>query len=420
MGLAFEAATRAKAASKTLARLSLSARNEGLFALAQALEVKAPLILAANAQDIAVAKEKGTPEPLLDRLLLTEDRIQAMANAVREIALQPDVLGNVVSGHVTANGLRIEKVSVPLGVVAVIYEARPNVTADACALSLKSGNACVLRGGSMAARTNEAIITALRGALESCGINPDAFVSLAEADRSVTQELMGLTGLIDVLIPRGGASLIQSCVENAKVPIIETGTGNCHIYVHSEANLEMARRILINAKTQRPGVCNAAESLVLDREIAKTHLNEFVTDMLDRDVVIYLDPAGFEYLKSDMTARVHCADEELFAREFLDLALSIAIVEGIDEAITHINAHSTGHSEAIVTDSYEAAERFLREVDSTSVYVNASTRFTDGGMFGLGAEIGISTQKLHARGPMGASALTSTKYLIRGCGQVRE
>ena len=359
--------------------------------------------------------------------MLDAGRISSIADSLDDIARQPDPLGRVVGGSTLENGLRIEQVSVPLGVVAMIYEARPNVTADAFGLCLRSGNACVLKGGSAARESCLALVDSCRAALVEAGLPADALQYVDDdAQHTQTAELLGATGLVDVLIPRGGAALIRACVEGAKVPVIETGTGNCHVYVHEAADFSKARAILMNAKTQRVGVCNAAESLLVDRAIAREFLPGALRDLVGAGVVPHVDAQTrslMESLEDDdrdaLLKGLVDATEEDWGREYLALEISVRVVSGVDEAIEHINRYGTGHSEAIVSDSYEACERFLSGVDAAVVYANASTRFTDGGVFGLGAEIGISTQKLHARGPMGASALTTTKYLARGEGQGR-
>jgi glutamate-5-semialdehyde dehydrogenase len=347
--------------------------------------------------------------------MLDEGRIAGIASAVEALAREVDPIGQVVSGHRMPNGIRLRQVRVPLGVVAMIYEARPNVTADAAALCVKTGNAAVLRGGSLAIHSCLAISDVLAEAATSAGLPEHAIQSITSTDRAAADELMSLHGLIDVLIPRGGAGLIRNCVENSRVPVIETGVGNCHIYVHSGADADMALRIVLNAKCQRPGVCNAAESLLVDDAVCDTHLPAILRALHEAGVELH----GDERTRALGVTDVIPATEQDWGTEYLDLKMSVKVVAGLDEAIAHINTYGTQHSEAIVTGDYEAAERFLDEIDAAAVYVNASTRFTDGGEFGLGAEIGISTQKLHARGPMGLAALTSTKYLAMGDGQVR-
>jgi glutamate-5-semialdehyde dehydrogenase len=410
-------AVRAKEASRALAKTSSTQRNRALLAMAHALMAHSEEILAANAKDMDAAKAKHTAAPLLDRLALDPQRLKSVSEAVKSLAVLPDPIGEVVSGSRMPNGIWLQQVRVPLGVVAMIYEARPNVTADAAALSVKTGNAVILRGGSMAIESCVAIASVLARAATGAGLPENSIQIISSIDREDTDELMTLHGLVDVLIPRGGAGLISYVVENAKVPVIETGTGNCHIYVHRSADPEMARRIIINAKCDRPGVCNAAESLLIDEEIYEHALPPILKS---------LEFEGVEVIADEKTralgaiTRIRPATEEDWATEYLDMRISVKVVTGLDEAINHINTYGTSHSEAIVTEDYEAAKRFLDEIDAAAVYVNASTRFTDGGEFGLGAEIGISTQKLHARGPMGLIALTSTKFMAMGSGQIRE
>jgi glutamate-5-semialdehyde dehydrogenase len=410
-------ALRAREAARRLASTSTSQRNGALLAMAEALVTRAPEILEANAADMAAAAEAGTPGPLLDRLMLDTGRLQSIGVALRTLARGSDPIGEVVNGRRLSNGIWLQEVRVPLGVVAMIYEARPNVTADAAGLAVKTGNAVILRGGSLAEHTNNVMTAVLADAVASSGLPRDAVQQIADTSRESASELMGLYGLIDVLIPRGGAGLIRSVVQNAKVPTIETGVGNCHVYVHEHADLDMALRIIINAKVQRPGVCNAAESLVVDHGIAPVAVPRIVAALQEERVEVVGDDLSRMY---SGLARIGEATEEDWGTEYLDMKISIKVVDGIDAAIDHINRYGTRHSEAIVTDDYEAAKRFLNEVDAAAVYVNASTRFTDGGEFGLGAEIGISTQKLHARGPMGLTALTTTKWMAMGDGQIRE
>ena len=427
MSEAREKAGLAKGAARELAGASRAARERALVCAARRIREDADVIIAANARDLVRAREAGMSLPLQDRLMLDAGRISSIADSLDDIARQPDPLGRIVSGSTLENGLRVERVSVPLGVVAMIYEARPNVTADAFGLCLRSGNACVLKGGSAARESCLALVDSCRAALVEAGLPADALQYVDDdAQHTQTAELLGATGLVDVLIPRGGAALIRACVEGAKVPVIEAGTGNCHVYVHEAADFSKARAILMNAKTQRIGVCNAAESLLVDRAIAREFLPDALRDLLGADVVAHVDAETRSLIESleDADRDVLLqglvdATEEDWGREYLALEISVRVVSGVEEAIEHINRYGTGHSEAIVSDSYEACERFLSGVDAAVVYANASTRFTDGGVFGLGAEIGISTQKLHARGPMGASALTTTKYLARGEGQVR-
>ena len=420
-------ATRAKSVAPVIGRASRQVRERALVLAASNIREHSEKIVAANALDLDRAREAGMSLPLQDRLMLDFARIEAIAQSLEDIAGQEDPLGRVLSGSTISCGLRIEQVTVPIGVVAMIYEARPNVTADAFGLCVRSGNACVLKGGSAARESCLAIVDACRAALEEAGLPVDALQYVDDdAEHTQTAELLGATGLVDVLIPRGGASLIRACVEGAKVPVIETGTGNCHIYVHSSADLAKARAILMNAKTQRIGVCNAAESLLVDRSVARDYLPAMLSDLASAGVLVHADEETLsvaELVEDENRALVAShvieANDDDWGREYLALEISVRVVSDVDEAIAHINRHGTGHSEAIVADSYEACEKFLSGVDAAVVYANASTRFTDGGVFGLGAEIGISTQKLHARGPMGASALTTTKFLARGEGQTR-
>ena len=406
----------AKEASRSISFASDEARCNTVRAMARELAARADEVLAANELDMRAAAEAGTSEGLLDRLLLTPERIEAMASALSTLADLPDPVGRVLEHRTIDCGLDLQKVSVPLGLVAMVYEARPNVTADAAGICIRTGNACILRGGSMAQRSCAAIAHVLADAVESCGF-PRELVSIIETtDREATGALMSLRGVVDVLIPRGGAGLIQRCVRESLVPVIETGTGNCHVYVHASADFERARAIVMNAKTQRVGVCNACESLLVDESIADDFLPEMLSELGSAGVLIH----GDEHVRDlAFTAEFADAVEEDWGCEYLALEISVKCVSGIDEAISHINAYGTGHSEAIVAEDAEACERFLREVDASAVYANASTRFTDGGEFGLGAEIGISTQKLHARGPFAADALTTYKYVVRGEGQVR-
>ncbi len=391
---------RARAASIILASALRAQKDAALEAMAGALVDRQARILEANAADVAAARESGTPESTVDRLLLTEARIAGMAQGLREIAVLPDPVGEVVRGNTLANGLQVRQVRVPFGVVGIIYEARPNVTADAAGLTLKSGNAVLLRGSSSAARSNAAIVATLRSALETSGLPADSVQLVDSSTRDSVKELMRARGLVDVLIPRGGASLIRTVVEESSVPVIETGVGNCHIYVDDSADLDMALSILLNAKVQRPSVCNAAESLLVHAAVADEFLPGALKALADNGVTVN-------------------TNEEDFGTEFLSLQISLKIVDSLDDAIAHIRRYGSGHSEAIITSSLAAASRFTSTVDAAAVLVNASTRFVDGGELGYGAEIGISTQKLHARGPMGLPELTSTKYIITGTGQTR-
>ncbi|HET6350834.1 MAG TPA: glutamate-5-semialdehyde dehydrogenase [Coriobacteriia bacterium] len=410
-------AQRARQASRRLATTSSRERDGALHAMADALDSRAAEVLAANAADMDAARAKGTAEGLLDRLALDESRLKSIADALRALAALPDPIGEIIGGHTLPNGLELRQIRVPMGVVGMIYEARPNVTADAAGLALKTGNAVILRGGSMAMNSNLTITRVLADAATSAGMPEGAIQSIESPEHSAAEELMGLHDYIDVLIPRGGAGLIRSVVENAKVPVIETGIGNCHVYVHEAADLDMARRIVVNAKTQRPSVCNAAESLLVDEAVYREALPPIIAALEERGVLLHGDEKAMALgAASSMVAAI----DEDWGTEYHCLEMSVKVVSGLDEAVEHINTYGTKHSEAIVTGDYEAARRFLNEVDAAAVYVNASTRFTDGGEFGLGAEIGISTQKLHARGPMGLTALTSSKFIAMGDGQIRE
>ncbi len=405
---------RARAASLDLAVLRAPEKNAALNAMADAILHSAADILKANDQDVAAARAKGTPEPMIDRLALTQARIEAMAGGMRAVADLADPVGRILSGGTLDNGLRIERRSVPFGVIGIIYEARPNVTGDAAALCFKSGNACILRGGSEAVRSNAAIVSAMRRGLENLNLNPDGVILIEDTSRETARELMRLNRYLDLLIPRGGAGLIRSVVENATVPVIETGVGNCHIYVEKSADCAMAADIVFNAKTSRPSVCNAMETLLVDEAIAAETLPVIARRLAEKKVEL----RGCEKTCAILPEAIPASEAD-YAQEFLDYILAIKVVSGLDEAIAHIDRYSTGHSEAIVTRDYAAAEKFTARVDAAAVYVNASTRFTDGGEFGLGAEIGISTQKLHARGPMGLEQLVSSKYIIHGNGQIR-
>ena len=418
MGEALEKASLAKAASYQLAVLGSDVRNKALANMAARLVEHAADVMAANGADMEQARAKNTPQGLLDRLLLTPERIEGIAQCIRQVAAQPEVLGEVVEGRELYNGLQLRKVRVPLGVVAMIYEARPNVTADAAALCLKTGNACVLRGGSLARRSCLALSDVLAKAAVEAGLPENCIQSIESTSHDATDELMSLTGLVDVLIPRGGAGLIRHCVENAKVPVIETGTGNCHIYVHEAANRDLIVPILVNAKTQRVGVCNAAESLLVDESIADEVLPAALCALSEHGVVLHVDEHAGQVAERCGIETVRATRDD-WGTEYLALEMSVKCTSGLDEAISHINTYGTGHSECIISNDVAAIDAFTRGVDAAVVYSNASTRFSDGGEFGLGAEIGISTQKLHARGPMGAQALTSTKYIVNGAGQVR-
>ena len=407
-----ELARRAKAASRPLATASSAEKDAALFAAAELLEARTADVLEANAHDVAAAQDAGIAPGLVDRLRLDASRIAAMAGGLRQVASLADPVGEVLDGWVRPNGLRISRVRAPLGVVAIIYESRPNVTSDAAALCLKSGNAAFLRGSSTAVHSNTAIAAVLRESIAKVGLPEDSVVLVEDTSRAAAVEFMQQRGLVDCLIPRGGTSLIASILEHATVPFVIDGDGNCHVYVDASADLDMAESILVNAKTQRPSVCNAAESLVLHSAIAGEFLARVDTALADVELV------GDDRSRS-ILARIGPATDEDFAAEFLDLKLSVAVVDSLQAAINHVNDHSSGHSEAIVTEDLRTAERFLAEVDAAAVLVNASTRFVDGEEFGFGAEIGISTQKLHARGPMGLAQLTTAKYVVRGDGQVR-
>ncbi|MDF2569088.1 MAG: proA [Sporomusa sp.] len=404
----------AKQAARRLATLSTAVKNQALLAMADALEREQAVIVAANAKDVKRAEENGMVRPLIDRLLLNEARIKAMAEGLRQIATLPDPVGEVITGWLRPNGLAITKMRVPLGVIGIIYEARPNVTVDAAGLCLKSGNAVILRGGSEAISSNTAVTTIIAKAATTAGV-PSGAISLVETtDRQAVTAMLKLNKYLDVIIPRGGAGLIKTVVENSTVPVIETGTGVCHTFVDATADLAMAQDIAFNAKVSRPGVCNAMETLLVHRDIAA----EFLPAMLNRYHQAGVELRGCpEVMKYHQTVRP--ATEEDWADEFLDLILAVRVVDSLETALDHIATYSTRHSEAIVTRDYNNAQRFQQEVDAAAVYVNASTRFTDGCEFGFGAEIGISTQKLHARGPMGLPELTSVKYIVNGNGQIR-
>ncbi len=409
-------AQAAKAASRPLGFASDEQRVAAVRGMATALRRNADAIIAANALDMDAARAAGTSEGLLDRLLLTPERIEGMARGLESLATLPDPVGRVLEERTIDCGLNLQKVSVPLGLVAMVYEARPNVTSDAAGICIRTGNACILRGGSIAQNSCVAIAHVLADAVQDAGLPRDAVSIIETTDRAATDVLMGLRGTVDVLIPRGGAGLIRHCVENAYVPVIETGTGNCHIYVHESADFDKARAIVMNAKTQRVGVCNACESLLVDERIADAFLPQMLVELDAAGVLVHGDERTRDL--ADIMDFVDATEED-WGREYLALEISVKVVADEDEAIAHIGRYGTGHSEAIVAEDEQACERFLREVDASAVYANASTRFTDGGEFGLGAEIGISTQKLHARGPFAAEALTTYKYVVRGEGQVR-
>ena len=406
---------KAKEASFLLGKMGSAEKNKGLLAAAQAILDQQDKILAANAKDIEAAKAKGMAQGLVDRLLLTSARIDGIVEGTRQVVGLEDPIGEVISMKQRPNGLMVGQKRVPMGVIGIIYEARPNVTADAFALCFKTGNAVILRGGSDAIHSNQAIVDAIRAGLAECGITEDAIQLLSDTSRETATEFMRMNQYLDVLIPRGGAGLIRSVVQSSTVPVIETGTGNCHIYVDESADFDMALDIIFNAKTQRIGVCNACESTLVHRNIAKDFLPLMKKRLDEKQVEIRADEDACAIVPEFKTAT-----EEDWGTEYLDYILSCKIVDSVDEAIAHINKYNTGHSEAIITSNYDNAQKFLNEVDAAAVYVNASTRFTDGFEFGFGAEIGISTQKLHARGPMGLLALTSTKYIIYGNGQIRK
>ncbi len=404
----------AKEASYILANLTTTDKDRALESMAKNLLENADNIIEENKKDLKKAVENGTSKAMLDRLSLDKSRIEGMADGLMQIINLQDPVGEVIGMWNRPNGLQIGQKRVPIGVIGIIYEARPNVTCDAAGLCLKSGNAVILRGGKEAINSNIAIIKALRQGLKEANITEDAVQLVEDTSREVATEMMKLNDYIDVLIPRGGAGLIKAVVNNATVPVIETGTGNCHIYIDSECDFEMAKNIVVNAKTSRPAVCNAAESLVIHEGVAEELLPILAQALRDKDVVLRGDKKAREIVK-DMEE----ATEEDFYKEYLDYIMSVKVVKDIDEAIAHINKYNTGHSEAIVTKNYENSQKFLQRVDAAAVYVNASTRFTDGAEFGFGAEIGISTQKLHARGPMGLKELTTIKYIIFGNGQIR-
>ncbi|MBE6770874.1 MAG: glutamate-5-semialdehyde dehydrogenase [Ruminococcaceae bacterium] len=405
---------RSKEAQRMLAKAGGAEIDKALLAIASALEKNSHYILEENSKDIRAAKDAGINEAMIDRLTLTADRISGMANGLRQVAASENPVGKVLWGEARPNGMKIEKVCVPIGVIAVIFEARPNVTADAAAICLKAGNSVILKGGKEAINSNKAVAAVMRDALAASGLPEDCIILIENISREAATELMRLNGYVDLLIPRGGAGLIRSVVENATVPVIETGVGNCHVYVDSDADIDMAAQIVANAKASRVSVCNACEGLLVHRDIAEIALISIGEKLKEKNVEIRGDEAVCEILPYAVAA----TDED-WATEYLDYKISVKVVDDIDEAIAHIAKYGTGHSEAIVTDSYAAAEKFKAEVDAAAVYVNASTRFTDGGEFGFGAEIGISTQKLHARGPLGIAHMVSSKYIISGNGQIR-
>ena len=413
-----EVARRARLASRRLAQLTRGQKDTALLALADAVDAATADVVAANAEDLDRGRAKGLPENLLDRLTLDAERVHAVADALRQIATLPDPVGEVVRGSTLANGLQIRQVRVPMGVVGMIYEARPNVTVDAAGLGLKSGNAVILRGGSAAASTNAALVDVMRAALREQGLDADAVNLLSDGGHDAARALMTARGLVDLVIPRGGASLIRTVVTESTVPVIETGVGNCHVYVDDSADTDMAVRIVTNSKTHRTSVCNAAESLLVHRDAAERVLPAIMTELAAAGVTVHGDDATRGYAEAAGASWVPVTPED-DDTEFLSLDISARVVDDLDAAIAHVQDHTSGHTEAIVTADRAAARRFTAEVDAAAVLVNASTRFTDGGEFGFGAEIGISTQKLHARGPMALPELTTTKWVVEGDGQVR-
>ncbi|MEU6980457.1 MULTISPECIES: glutamate-5-semialdehyde dehydrogenase [unclassified Streptomyces] len=413
-----QAAYRARGAAAVIAPLPRATKDDALLAVADALEVRTAEIVEANAEDIARAREAGTSEAIIDRLTLTPERVRAIAEDVRHVAALPDPVGEVVRGSTLPNGIDLRQVRVPLGVVGIIYEARPNVTVDAAALCLKSGNAVLLRGSSSAYSSNTALVKVLRDAVGGAGLPADAIQLVPGESRESVRELMRARGLVDVLIPRGGASLIRTVVEQSTVPVIETGTGNCHVYVDAQTDLDMAVEILINSKAHRVSVCNAAETLLVHQDVADAFLPRALDALAEAGVTVHADERVLAHAEGTKATVVPATPED-WETEYLSYDIAAAVVDSLDKAVEHIRLWSSGHTEAIVTTSQAAARRFTQLVDSTTVAVNASTRFTDGGQFGFGAEIGISTQKLHARGPMGLPELTSTKYIVTGDGHVR-
>ena len=406
---------KAKAAAFEMGRLSADAKNTGLCRMANALETNSEKILSANKKDVEAAKARGLKASLLDRLSLDPKKIQTMAKELREVSALPDPIGTILDTWTRPNGLIISQVRVPMGVVGIIYESRPNVTSDSAGICIKSGNAAILRGGSDALNSNLAIGEVLRDALSGTDVPADAVQIVPSPDRKIAEELMKMRQYIDVLVPRGGTDLIKTVVEKSQIPVIETGTGNCHIYIEQDANLKKATPIVINAKCQRPGTCNAAEKLLVHSRIAKEYLPTIIAELRKNGVVIRGDEETRKIVPD-----TEVATEQDWGTEYLDLIMGVKVVKDLDEAITHINKYGTHHSESILTADFDKALKFIKEVDSAAVYWNASTRFTDGNQFGLGAEIGISTQKLHARGPMSVQHLTTTKYVILGSGQIRE
>jgi glutamate-5-semialdehyde dehydrogenase len=409
-----DTARRARAAAAELAPLSRAAKDGALHAMADALVAHRDDLLAANREDVAAGREAGTPEGMLDRLALDEGRIEAMAQGLRDVAALPDPVGEVVRGYTLPNGLEVRQVRVPMGVVAIVYEARPNVTVDAAGLCVKSGNAVLLRGSSSAYRSNTALVEVLAAAAEKAGLPADAVQLVPGTDRESVTHLLRARGLVDVVIPRGGAGLISHIVENSIVPVIETGVGNCHVYVDADADLDVAERIVVNSKTHRPSVCNAAETLLVHRAVADEFLPRIAKALTDAGVTLH----GDDTVVSTVDGAVPATEED-WSEEYLTLDMAVAVVDSLDDAVAHIRRWTSGHTEAIVSTSAASIKRFVSRMDSAAVMVNASTRFTDGGEFGFGAEIGISTQKLHARGPMGLPELTTTTYVVTGEGHVR-
>lgn len=416
--LVHDTARKSRAAAQELRVLTRDQKDAALRAMADALDAQADSITEANALDIERARENGTSEALIDRLTLNRERIAAIADALRDVAALPDPVGEVVRGYTLPNGLQVRQIRVPIGVVGMIYEARPNVTVDAAGLCLKSGNAALLRGSSSAMNSNQALAAAMRSALTEIGINPDAVQLVPGDSHESVKHLMTARGLVDVLIPRGGESLIRSVVENSTVPVIETGVGNCHVYVDADADIDKAVSLVVNSKAQRVSVCNAAETLLVHRDIAPAFLPKALQALADAGVTLHADPRFLAAAAGGAASVVEATDED-WAAEYYSLDLAAAIVDDIDEAIDHIRTWTSGHTEAIISDSQSAIAHFTARIDSAAIMVNASTRFTDGGEFGFGAEIGISTQKLHARGPMGLPELTSTTFIVTGDGHTR-
>jgi glutamate-5-semialdehyde dehydrogenase len=413
-----ELAQSAKKASRQLALLTAAEKNRALIEMAEALARRSAEILVENAKDVAEGRKKGLSPALIDRLLLDEERLRGIARSLRDVAALPDPVGEIVAGWRTAEGLEIERVRVPFGVIAVVYESRPNVTVDAAALCLKTGNAVILRGGSDAYRSNRILAEVITGAAMEAGLPGESIQFMADKDRGPLLDLLQMRDQVDLVIPRGGEALKDFLLENSKVPVIYAAGGNCHVYVDETADLKQALEITINAKCQRPGVCNAAETLLVHQAVAPGFVAAVTKGLQERDVKLYVD-ASTRALAGDTQTPLVDATEEHYATEFLDLQMAIKVVASLDEAVEHIARYGTGHSEAIVTRDLDAARRFARAVDAAVIYINASTRFTDGGVFGLGAEIGISTQKLHARGPLALKELTSVKYVVTGEGHIR-